>query len=57
LGFSHCCDSQYNEYNTENILKLLIKILYFSTFEEVLGEFLTKGGSNFTERDNGKYIF
>lgn len=37
--FSHCCDSQCNEYNTENISKLLIKILYFSTFEEVLGEF------------------
>lgn len=33
-----------------------MKILYFSTFEEVLGEFLTKEGSHFNERDNGKYI-
>lgn len=41
---------------TENISKLLIKIFYFSTFEEVLGEFLTKEGSNFSERDNEKYV-
>lgn len=32
------------------------KTLSFSTFEKVLGEFLTKEGSNFNERDNRKYI-
>lgn len=47
-----------NTMNTtqKNILKLLIKPLSFSAFEKVLGEFLTKEGSNFNERDNGKYI-
>lgn len=56
LVLGHCWDPQYNEYSTENILNLLIKILYFPIFEVVLGEFLTKEGSHFNERANGKYI-